>query len=64
MFRKLNFNPIAMLQALACSLVKEHALLRTRTGRTMVISRAITTSTPTSNILWDTQQTQAINYID
>lgn len=63
MFRKLNFNPIA---ASGTSMLagKEHALLRTRTGRTMVISRAITTSTPTSNILWDTQQTQAINYID
>nr|BAD31087.1 hypothetical protein [Oryza sativa Japonica Group] len=43
-----------LTQALACSLLPECALLRTRIGRTTVISRAITTSTPTSNLLWDT----------
>lgn len=32
--------------------------------KTIVISRAATTSTPTSNILWDTQRTLIINYLD
>ena len=63
-YGKLNFNPNAILRALASSLLPDIALLRTRTGRTLVILRAVTTSTLTSHLLWDTEQTLEINYLD
>ncbi len=60
-YKKLNFNPNVILRALASSLLPDIALLHTRTGRTSVILRVVTTSTLTSHLLWDAEQTPEIN---